>query len=136
MELDQHPLAQEFGAVEKDLMVLEIIDVLDLEGGHADLPDDFAGGGPELDILGRDQGLCRVGGIVLLGQLLMREIEIILVDETPVETFSLLVEGAVTIVWQDLVGKGLIHSTRWIWIYTRFGYQFSSGFYSEKFEDR
>ena len=59
---------------------------------------------------------------MLLGELLMREIQIILIDETSVETFSLLVEGAVTIVWQDLVGKGLIHSTLWIWIDTRFGF--------------
>jgi hypothetical protein len=110
MELDQHPLAQKLSAVEKDLMVLEIIDVLDLEGRHADLPDDFAGRGTELDILGRDQGICGVGGIVLLSQLLMRKIEIILVNKTSVKTFSFLVKGAIPIVWQDLVRKGLIHS--------------------------
>ena|ERR1700678_493931 len=103
---------EQLSAVEKDLMVLDVIDVFDLERGHADLPDDFAGGGPELNILGSDQGLRRIEGIMLLGQLLMRKIKIILVDKTSVKTFSLLIERTITIIRQNPVLKGLFHSNK------------------------
>ena len=49
--------------------------------------------------------------MMLLGQHLVREIKIVLIDEAAVETFSLLVEGTIAIIRQDPVLKGLFHST-------------------------
>src|SRR6185437_8572479 len=92
MELDQHLLFEELGAIEKDLMVLEIVDVFNLERRHPYFPNHTAGRGAELDILRCDQRFCQSGLIMLLRQHLMREIQVILIDERPVETFSLLIE--------------------------------------------
>jgi|SRR6185312_12194367 len=91
MKLYKHLLLEELGAIEKYLVVLEVIDVLHLERGHAYLPDHPARRGPELYILRCDQCLRQIGSIVILGQHLVRKIEIILVDETTVKTLSLLV---------------------------------------------
>ena len=66
MELDQHLLFEQLGAVEQDLMFLEIVDVFYLERGHTYFPDDPAGRGPELNILWRDERFDQVGIIVLL----------------------------------------------------------------------
>jgi hypothetical protein len=92
MELDQHLLFEELGAVEKDLMVLEIVDIFNLERRHAYFPHHPAGRGAKLDILRCDERFDQRGLIMLLRQHLMRKIQVILIDETPIETLSLLVE--------------------------------------------
>jgi len=51
MELDQHLLTKQLGAIEKYFVVFEIVDVFQLERGHACFPDDFPGGSPEGYIL-------------------------------------------------------------------------------------
>jgi len=60
MELDQHFLLKQLGAVKKDLVILQIIDVLQLKGGHTRLPDDLPGSSAERNILGCDD---RIGQI-------------------------------------------------------------------------
>ena len=67
MELDQYFLTQQLGPVEEDLMVLEIIDILNLEGGHAYFPDHFPGVGAELDVVRGDQRIGQVSAILILG---------------------------------------------------------------------
>jgi hypothetical protein len=91
MKLYQDLLFEELGTIEKYLMVLEIIDVLDLERGHPYFPDDTTGRGPELDILGRDKRFGQIRGKMFHCQYLVRKIEIVLVDEAAVKTLSLLV---------------------------------------------
>jgi len=80
-------------------VVFNIVDVFYLERRHPDLPDDPAGSGAELDIMRGDQRLGQVWITLLLEQHLMGKVKIILIDKAPVETFSFLVECAVTVVW-------------------------------------
>jgi hypothetical protein len=111
VELDKHLLPQQLGPVKKDLMVLEIIDVLYLEGRHAYLPDDPPGSTAKLDIVRRYQGLGEKRIMMFLGQHLVSEIKIILVDKTPVKALSFLVERAIAVIRQYPVLQGLFHST-------------------------
>ncbi len=60
MKLDRYLLTQQLGPIEKDLVVLKIIDILQLERRHACLPDDLSGAGAEWYILG---GNDRIGQI-------------------------------------------------------------------------
>ena len=92
MKLYQHLLAKKLGAIEKYFVIFKIIDILYLERRHADLPDHFAGRSPELNVVRRDQRLAQIGIIMLLRELMMRKIQIILINKTSVETFSFLVE--------------------------------------------
>ena len=92
MELDQRLLSKQLGPVKQDLMFLDIVDVFYLERRHSDLPDDPAGGSPELDIVRRDEGLGQIGIVLLLQQHLMGKIQIILIDKASIETFSLLIK--------------------------------------------
>ena len=48
MELDQHLLTQQLRAIEEDLVILEIVDVLYLEGRHPDLCQARSEGLPRL----------------------------------------------------------------------------------------
>jgi hypothetical protein len=114
MELDQHFLLEQLGAVKEDLVILQIVDILQLEGGHTCLPDHLAGGGSERDILGCNDGIGQIRGQVFLGQHLMGEVQMILVNKTPVKAFPLLVKVTVTIVrvWKYLVLQGLFHNTK------------------------
>ena len=111
MELDQHLLTQQFRLIEKDLMILKIIDIFYLEGRHTDLPDHFARGRAEGHIMRGDDRIGHKGVDLLLGQLLMSEIEIVLINETPVEILFLPVEGVVMVIGQDPVLEVLFHST-------------------------
>src|SRR6185437_5074696 len=77
MELYQHLLAEKFGAIEKYLVVLKVIDVLHLERRHPYFPDDTTRRRAELDVLRRDQSLGQVRRIVLLSQYLVCKVEII-----------------------------------------------------------
>jgi hypothetical protein len=110
MELDQYFLAQQLGPVEKYLMVLKVIDVLYLEGGHTDLPDHFSRGGAKLYFVRCYDGIGQVGSLNLLGQQLMGEVEIVLIDKAAVKAFFLLLESAIPIIWEDLVLEILSHS--------------------------
>ena len=92
-------------------MLLDIIDVLQLKRGHAYLPDHFARRRAERNIVGGDDRIGQMGIDLLLRQHLVRKIKVVLVDKTPVKTFSFLVEGIVTVIRQDPVLKGLFHST-------------------------
>ena len=49
--------------------------------------------------------------MMFLGQHLMGEIQIVLIDKAAVKTLSLLVEGTIAIIRQDPVLQGLFHST-------------------------
>ena len=109
MELYQHFLVQQLGAVEKYFMILDIIDILDLESRHPYIPYDSARGGAELDLLRRNKrfGEVSLGGF--LGQHTMREIQVILIEKTPVETFPFLVNGTIPVIRQDAILVGLFH---------------------------
>ena len=111
MKLQQHFLAEQFGPVKEDLMVFKIIDILYLEGRHAYFPDDFAGGGPELDIMRRYQSAGQIGVLMLLRYKLMGKIQVVLVDKTPIKTLSLLVERTVAIIGHDPILNRWFHST-------------------------
>jgi hypothetical protein len=93
-------------------MVLEVIDVFQLEGGHACFPDDLSRGCPELYILWCDDGVGEIGGKVFLGQHLVRKIQVILIDKAPVKALPFLVEIVITVVRQDLVLQVLFHNTK------------------------
>ena len=111
MELDQYFLAQQLGAIEKDLVVLEIIDIFQLERRHACLPDNSSGGGAERYILRRNDRIGQIGRKMLLCQHLMREIEIILINKAPVEIFLFVVVIVVPLIRQYLVLQVLFHNT-------------------------
>src|SRR5580698_4039787 len=109
MELDQRLLTKKLGPVKQNLVVFDIIDVFYLKGRHSDLPNDPAGSSSELNIMRGDQGLGQIGLVLLLQQHLMGKVKIILVDKAPVETFSLLIERTIAVVWQDSVLVALDH---------------------------
>src|ERR1700727_368296 len=111
MELYQRLLAKELGPVKQYFMIRKVVYILYLERRHPDFPDNPARGRAELYIVRRNQGLGQGRIIMLLCQLLMREIQKVLIDKTPVETFSLLVKGAIAIIRQNSVLKGLVHSS-------------------------
>jgi hypothetical protein len=67
VELEKHLLTKKLRTIEKDLVILEVIDILHLEGGHPDLPDYPPGCGAKLDIMRRDQGLGQIRSMMLLG---------------------------------------------------------------------
>ena len=110
MELDQHFLVQQLGAVEQYFMILNIIDILDLEGRHPYIPYHSAWRSAELDVLGSNQRFGKIGLGVFLGQHIMREIQVILIDKTAVEALPFLVDRAVAIIRQDAILIGLSHS--------------------------
>ena len=110
MELDQHLLVQQLGAVEQYFMILDVIDILDLEGGHSYIPYHSARGSSELDILRGNQRFGQVWLSVLLRQHINREIQVILINETPVEALPFLIKRAVAVIRQDAIRVGLFHS--------------------------
>jgi hypothetical protein len=66
MELYQYFLTQEFGAIEKDLVFLEVVDILQLERRHACPPDDSSGCSAERYILRCDDRIGQIRGDMLL----------------------------------------------------------------------
>src|SRR6185503_3017349 len=66
MELVQYFLVHQLGEVEKDLMIFEIIDILQLERRHACLPDDPSGVGAKRYILGCDDRIGQIRRKMLL----------------------------------------------------------------------
>ena len=61
--------------------------------------------------MGRYQRFGQIRIVVILGDQVMGEIKIVLIDKTPVETLPLLVKSTVAIIRQHSVLKGLFHST-------------------------
>lgn len=113
MELDQRFLPKELGTVEQYFMILEIVDVPRLERRHADLPDNAARRGAEMNVMRRDQRFGKKRLDMVLGQYLMREIQIILIDKAAIKAFPLLVKRTIATIRQDPVRMGLVHSTRY-----------------------
>ena len=113
MELDQHFLLQELRAVKKDLVILQVIDVLQLKRGHTRLPDHLPGRGAERNILGGNDRIGQIGRNMLVRQHLMGKVQMILTNKTPVKALPLLVEVIVPAVriWEYLVLQGLFHNT-------------------------
>ena len=112
MELYQHLLVQQLGSVEQYFMILYVIDILDLEGRHPYIPYHSARRSPKLDVLGGNQCFGQVWLGVFLRQHINREIQVILIDETPIITLPFLVKRAVPVIRQDAILVGLFHSLR------------------------
>ena len=92
MKLDQRLLAKQLGTVKQYFMILKSLISFTWNEGMPIFQITLAGSGAELYIVWRYQGLGQIRLIMLLGQLLMREIQIVLIDKAPVKTLPLLVK--------------------------------------------
>ena len=110
MELYQDLLLQQFCFIEKDLMILDIIDIDQLERRHAYLPDHLAGRRAEGYIVRSDDRIGQVGIDLLLRQHLVREVKMVLIDKTSVKILLFPVECVVMVIRQEPVLRVLFHS--------------------------